>query len=182
MALGRARAGDGCRGCFSDVSPDAAGAAESATIPVATATVSSSPTPSPSPTPTKTQESSWPILEDGWITEEVVLATDADVWDLDQAPEEFQSYIAGIVGEADDYGCTTEVHVYAMHPDGFVYGVQGGLDCGGGAHVIWSDKGGEWEELFGMQDLLPCEDIANAGVPENMGVLECVSGDEVYYY
>lgn len=61
-------------------------------------------------------------------------------------------------------------------------GSQGGITCGGGAHYIWVERENGWEALFEMQDLLPCEDLERAGVPQDTHSLECFSNDEVYYY
>lgn len=151
----------------------------------ATATPSPSPTPlptrTPSPTPSPTA-SPKPTPPAKWTTLDVTLETPQDAWAVAELPIEFQGLAASFLADNTD-GCGPVIDVMEVHPDGFVWGSEGWADCGGGAWVLWSDQSGKWEPLFGMQDLLPCDELARAGVPSGSSSLECLTEDwvETYY-
>ena len=144
------------------------------TTTTATATVTATRTLPPAAPPTPTPPVTWTEVD-------AYMDTSDAAWALKEAPESFRAMAADFINNDTD-GCGRMMWVTDIHPDGFVIGSQGGITCGGGAHYIWVDSGNGWEELFGMQDLLPCEDFERAGVPQDTHSLECVSNDEVYFY
>lgn len=168
------------------------------------AAVSSSPPAVPTPIPTASEAASQglgaigsvesvmttspsaaapiPELEQGWVTTDVLLSTPDDVWRLENAPEGFRESVSLEVGVPDEDGCTPQVSIFAMHEEGFVYGSVGYPDCGGGAQALWGNQSGTWEALLVFQDVPDCEDVVAAGVPENMGALECFSDGQTWYY
>lgn len=123
-----------------------------------------------------------PVLDLRWVDVGATISEPGQVGILAGGPPGFADYVASIAGQVDDWGCTNTVDVYAMHPKGFVIGGLGSTDCGGGANVVWSSQNGQWAPLFEMQDLLSCQELIDAGVPENSGQLECYDGDQVWWY
>lgn len=123
-----------------------------------------------------------PIFKPRWITSDTTLSTASDVRRLDDAPDGFREYLVSEVKAIEKSGCTPEILIYVMHPDGFAYGAGGSSDCGGGAVIIWSDQSGSWEQLLATQNVIDCRDLANAGVPTNTGVLECLSKGQTRFW
>lgn len=166
------------------VRPDAAAPVPAPTTTVTvtvTATPSENPTPTPtqkpSPTPSPSQKPKPPAR---WTTLNVTLETPQDAWAVAELPIEFQGMVARVL--SGDDGCTPVIDVMEVHPDGFVWGGEGGGDCGGGARILWGNQSGKWEPLFGMQDILYCEEFERAGVPKGTSSLDCLTEDSVETY
>ena len=169
-------------GMYLVMQPAPAAAPEPAPTVTVTVTQTVTPSPEPSPTPEPTPTTKPTItLPEVWIGMDAQLLTPEDAWLLVQAPEGFRALAADFLS-ADYDGCAPEIYVREVNHAGYVIGTEGFLDCGSGANIVWGDQGAGWGELFGMQDLLPCEDFERAGIPAETQSLECVSNDEVYFY
>ena len=140
--------------------------------PTAQVEATQSPTPTPSPAPSPAAE---------WITVNATLRSPDDAWGLTEAPEAFRAMAAEYLAlDYDD--CGPQIDVFVVHPKGFVYGVEGYRHCGGGAHVVWAALDRHWVPAFAMQDYLPCDEFASAGLPTGTGVLGCYDENGDRYY
>lgn len=129
---------------------------------------------------TPSVDPAWPTLDDRWITLDATFESVEGVATLTGAPSGFNEYAADLVGP--DGGCTMQIRVQAMHPEGYVVGGDGYADCGGGAQVIWSNQGGQWDVLFATQDGYDCYELAEVGIPENSGAIECWADGQYWWY
>lgn len=154
------------------------------TAPPAAAPLPSDP-PTPTPEPATSQDAACPELDGRWVTDETVIWEPEHLDELVDAPDGFAAFVEAQLG-VDDYGCTTQFTILGTHPEGFAVGTMESPEwddgCGGGAWFIWSDQGGEWGELFMIQDILDCSDLADAEVPENSGLIECFADDQTWWW
>ena len=154
--------------------------AESLT-PVASASPSALPSVQPE-APASAEDPSWPELEDGWVSVHEGFSSAEHLGGL-AGPRGFREFASNYVGVVDEYGCTTQFWVFAMHPDGYVYGAEEWADCGGGgAQVIWADQGGSWAPVLTTQDMFDCYQLAAVGLPDNTGEIECFADGQTWWY
>lgn len=89
---------------------------------------------------------------------------------LQGLPTPFQNYMAGQLASIQPIrpGCGgSAVIVDRYHGAGYAYGAMAGC---GGYQVIWGIRDGHWTELTGGQDIHPCSELDQLGVPKNSGL------------
>lgn len=99
---------------------------------------------------------------------------ESDVSKLRGAPEDFTTFIAGLIKDVEvDEDCEYEPQyaVDAIDPAGYA---SGGFGQCGGHYIIWARVAGEWREVLAGQDHPPCEDLRRLGIPK-----EILVGDRI---
>lgn len=92
----------------------------------------------------------------------------ADTARLEDTPQDFRDFIAGVaanLGGGSDTDCFVGVTVNVYDPAGFARGAVN--DCGGYA-AIWGKKDGRWKELLGTQMGWLCTDLKKNRVPTSV--------------
>lgn len=146
-----------------------------------TATAVSTVTVTAAPEPAVT-ETSASLAPAGWVNLEAVIYTREEAMALQGAPIGFNDFLASFVGQEDEWGCVPSADVWAMHPDGYVYGAAGSGPCGG-ARYVWRFVNGGWDGSLFTQDMFSCEELRSAGVPQDVGGdFDCWIGNDVYFY
>lgn len=123
-----------------------------------------------------------PTVAAGWMDMFETLHSPADAESLTGLPPGLKEFLKESLADLAGDGCQPEIVLSGVHAEGFALGSEGWSDCGGGAWIIWSNAGGQWGALLGMQDLLACSELMDAGVPRDAPDLECFDGDEVWNY
>lgn len=147
--------------------------------------VEEAPEPTVEEAPPADVEPPAPQEPDGWLNVDAYLVTVEDAMNFTEAPAGFAEYTAERISTVDSYGCHSDFWIWSVHPQGWAYGSEGatGADgCGGGAAYVWQNRNGTWTDVVGMQDVIPCREFEDLGVPENAGFLECLDDGEIRYY
>lgn len=139
-----------------------------------TSTPSPMASPTAAPTASPSSPSSQKIIDYG--EDGISLQKPSDVDKLVGAPEDFKTFIAGVVeketaGSDPSDQCAPSVGVGLIDPAGFASG--GISDCGGAA-IIWAKKDGTWKQLWGGQMQPDCDEMKAASVPK---VIEEAAGE-----
>jgi len=102
------------------------------------------------------------------------IENESDVSKLRGAPEDFKTFIAGLIKDVEvDEDCEHEPQyaVDAIDTSGYA---SGGFGQCGGHYIIWARVAGEWREVLAGQDHPPCEDLRRLGIPK-----EILIGDRI---
>ncbi|MCW2759272.1 MAG: hypothetical protein JWO46_3018 [Nocardioidaceae bacterium] len=144
-----------------------------------------SPTASPSPTPGALPSGATLIDYRDKDGHGVAVTSQAHVAKLHDSPDDFKAFVlwvlttmtAGMTSAAIAQ-CHPAVEVDAVRTDGFAIG--GETACGG-AQDLWTNAGGSWRTVLGMQDLPACRDLRGIHFPPEVfdkGAFDqCVEND-----
>jgi len=128
--------------------------------------------PSTSASPSTVASSSGEVIRFG--KDGATIEDESDVSKLRGAPEDFTTFIAGLIKDVEvDEDCEYEPQyaVDAIDPSGYA---SGGFAQCGGHYIIWARVAGEWREVLAGQDHPPCEDLSRLGIPK-----EILIGDRI---
>jgi hypothetical protein len=113
---------------------------------------------------------------------------------LPGAPTEFRAFVKAQLHEMWDElghtaGCKSSplITVETLRTDGFA---MGGVNTvprkhcatGGGYEAIWAVRHGAWKQVIGTQDVVTCSKLEKFDIPSEIGVHECLDGDQVVPY
>jgi hypothetical protein len=104
----------------------------------------------------------------------VTIENEGDIAKLRGAPEDFKTFIAGLVASMEnDPECEYDpaYSVDAIDPAGYAAGGFG--ECGG-HYTIWATVAGSWREVLAGQDHPMCDDLARLAIPK-----EILTGDAI---
>jgi hypothetical protein len=122
--------------------------------------------PSTSASPSASASSGGEVIRFG--QEGATIEKESDVSKLEGAPEDFTTFIAGLIEDVEvDEDCEYEPHyaVDAIDPAGYA---SGGFSQCGGHYIIWARVAGQWREVLAGQDHPPCEDLSRLGIPKEI--------------
>jgi len=100
--------------------------------------------------------------------EGATIEKESDVSKLEGAPEDFKTFIAGLIeGVESDEECEYEPQyaVDAIDPSGYA---SGGFGQCGGHYILWANVAGQWREVLAGQDHPPCDDLRRLGIPKEI--------------
>jgi hypothetical protein len=102
------------------------------------------------------------------------IENESDVSKLEGAPEDFKTFIAGLIDDVEvDEDCEYDAQyaVDAIDPSGYA---SGGFAQCGGHYILWARVAGQWREVLAGQDHPPCDDLSRLGIPK-----EILVGDRI---
>ncbi len=105
---------------------------------------------------------------------------ESDVSKLRGAPEDFTTFIAGLIKDVEvDEECEYEPQyaVDAIDPSGYA---SGGFGQCGGYYIIWAKVAGEWREVLTGQDHPLCDDLSRLGIPKEILNTDRIGGYTCY--
>lgn len=93
---------------------------------------------------------------------------------LTGAPDDFKSFVAGLVTElSKDASCPDAFHgitVEKVRTDGFAVG---GVNSCGGYLALWATVNGTWKEIEGAQEMWDCAVLKKYAVPSDIAGQQC---------
>ena len=107
------------------------------------------------------------------------IESESDVSKLEGAPEDFTTFMAGLIEDVEvDEECehAAQYAVDAIDPAGYA---SGGFAQCGGHYIIWAKVAGQWREVLAGQDHPPCADLTRLGIPKEILVGDRI-GDTCY--
>jgi hypothetical protein len=110
----------------------------------------------------------------------VSLENVGDVAKLKGAPEDFKTFITGLLEDMkpdEDCQYKPAYAVDAIDPAGYASGGFG--DCGG-VYLIWARVAGQWKQVLDGQDHPRCEDLTRLAIPKAIVANDRVGGDTCY--
>lgn len=111
----------------------------------------------------------WALVDyvDPELTSEGATVTTPDhLTGLTGAPEDFRSYLAGRLGNADIIDCSLTITVQRIDTAGWAIGTTS--SCDEQRRVVWSRGPGGWGEIGSPSGDLDCEALEQQGVPRRV--------------
>lgn len=148
----------------SEPADPAATAPESVAAPTAESTTTLAPVERPEP-----QGGPWTSLD-------LTLRSGSDVIRETDLPQSLRDFLVTRIGVEDETGCLTEeITLHGIHQDGYVYGTEEST-CGGG-QAVWGIADNQWNYVVQFGDAMPCDDLAQNGIPTGAPGLRCTEAD-----